>query len=65
MQVTCHQVTLTIAAIFDNGNELLSAQILVCSQKSICYGYIISCMQLLICYVIITPQTFEELLRIV
>ena len=49
LQETGHQVTLTIAAIFDNGNKLNSVQILVCSQKSVCHGSIISCMQLLLC----------------
>ena len=56
-------MTLTIAAIFESGNKLLSDKILVCSQISVSHGNIISRMQLL--YVIITLQTFKELLSVV
>ena len=49
IQVTWPAGHMTIAAIFDNGNLLISVKILVCSEKSACHCYIISCMQILLC----------------
>ena len=63
MQVTGLQVTLTIAAMFESGNKLLSLQIwYVLKNQSVMVTSSVVCSY---CYVIITPQTFKEMLSIV
>ena len=49
MTIRSHDHSTTIAAIFDSGKKTSFCLNWVCSQKSGCHGYIISCMQLLVC----------------